>query len=131
MAIKTRFVMPMPAFESMRKLGYVGSVDLMFAQFAVKYGVTDSILKHKAVTEGTTVTEAVRRTIVASHPEMQYTWPSKTSISPKPHQPVTQDKSDERKGLDVACSVIAALLLDPDSGRAKYRAREFLTKYKD
>jgi hypothetical protein len=130
MAIKTRFVMPMEAFQAMRSLGYAGSVDMMFTQFAVKHGVTDSILKHKAMAEGTTVTEAVRRTLVASHPELQYTWPAKQTV-PKPHQPVKPDLSDERKAVVQACRVIAALLLDPDDGRARYHAREFLAKNKD
>ena len=130
MAIKTRFVMPLLAFNKMRDLGYTGTVDSMFSQFCAEREITDNLLRLRAQKAGTTLTEVVRRTVVAELPEMFDSWPP-NRVVPKPHQRIEEAVSDREQLRNTACKLITALLADPDDGRTKRRARDFLVKYRD
>ena len=130
MAIKTRFVCPLEAFLKLKTLGYAGTVDSMFAEVCRKTGTTDSIIRHKAQTEGTTVTEAVRRIITNLHPEVGAVWPPKR-VSPKPNQPVTPMPSDDAQAVKVAVSILRALKADRDDGRAWRRATDYIAKHSE
>ena len=130
MAITTRFVMPIEAFNTMRSLGYVGTVDSMFSQFCAEHEITDGLIRLRANREGTTITEAVRRFVVAKLPEMYDAWPA-NRVTPRSHQPIAPAVPDRVIVQDLACKIIAAFLADPDDGRTKRRARDFLVKYRD
>lgn len=130
MAIKTRFVCPIEAFMELKALGYSGTVDTMFAEVCRKTGTTDSIIRHKAKTEGTTITEAVRRIIVDLHPEVGVLWKPKR-ITPKPNQPITPLPTDDKQAVMVAVSILKALRDNRDDGRTWRRATDFIAKHSD
>lgn len=130
MAIKTRFVCPIEAFLELKSLGYTGTVDTMFAEVCRKTGTTDSIIRHKASTEGTTITEAVRRIITDLHPELAAVWKPKRT-TPKPNQPVTPLPTDDKIQVRVAVSILRALRDNRDDGRTWRRATDFIAKHSD
>ena len=130
MAIKTRFIMPMVAFQQMRSLGYTGTVDAMFSEMCHKTGCTDSIIRHKALAEGTTITEAVRRIIANLHPEVGAVWPAKRT-APKPHQAVEPLPTDDKLQVRVAVSILRALRDNRDDGRTWRRATDFIARHSD
>ena len=130
MAIKTRFVMPVEAHQMMRSLGYFGTVDAMFAEVCTKTGTTDSIIRHKALAEGTTITEAVRRIITNLHPEVVAAWQPK-GTTPKAHQAVVPMVSDDKLQVRVAVSILKALRENRDDGRTWRRAHDFIARHSD
>jgi hypothetical protein len=130
MAIKTRFVMPLAAHQQLHALGYEGTVDAMFSQMCTKTGCTDSIIRHKAVSEGTTVTEAVRRIITNLHPEVGVVWQAKR-VTSKPHQEIKPLPTDDKQAVMVAVSILRALRDNRDDGRTWRRATDFIKKHSD
>jgi hypothetical protein len=129
-AIKTRFIMPLAAFNALRTLGYEGTVDTMFATMCRATGCTDSVIRHKALSEGTTITEAVRRIVVNLHPEAGEHWPPKRT-QPKPHQAVEPLPSDDAQAVVVAVSILRALKSNRDDGRTWRRAHKFIAKHSE
>ena len=125
MAIKTRFVLPTPAFYALQTLGYTGTTESMFTQFCGERGITDGIIRAKAVAEGTTISEAVRRLVTAAHPELYELWQPKQT-KPKPHQTVQPGPNPDKVAHRAALKIMAAMLLNRDDERARSRARDHI-----
>lgn len=129
MAIKTRFVMPDAAFYAMRECGYVGTAEAMFTQFCGKFGITDSIIRSKAIEHGITITESVRRLVVDKHPKMYDVWPAKR-MKPRADQAITPGLDAHQQTVASACRIIQSLIDDRDCGHARRRGLEFIKHHK-
>lgn len=80
--MKTRIILPTEAHVALQGIYPFGSQELILKAFCMENDLTDAHLRTTAQTENITITEALRREVVAEHPSVGPAWPEKRK-SPK------------------------------------------------